>query len=664
MKFRKLSIENYKSFQFPTEIHFPDSENGKSIFLIGGMNGAGKTSIMESINYCLYGGKADEIFRAINRKEIAKGNAAVSFELTAELDDGSELIVKRSWSAGVIESPKAKDLNERLVVVKDGKRVSVQNQQMWQDFIRATVPPGITQFFFFDGEKIQEIAADDHSEVRLKSSLEAALGIQNINQLSSDLLYLKQEERKGFVEISDEDLTFKESELKKEQAKYTRLNRERDEIKEDLTAFKEQYDEAKKRFQATFNRDPESRDAIREAEKRRIQTSNRLGQLESEIRVLCEKSLPFSLLGGFFDGIRQQIENERESLQGEAIKEHAEELAKKIVRVVEEPEPIYNERLSDEKMVELEKRIFNLLREGDAQAATDKLLNLSDRDAARILQKIEELENSDVFLIKPLVEEKQELEVELKKIESSLNSGSATESEQELFGQLQEEMESCATQIGRKTEQLRILEEDILSLEKKIREIEIEIEKLYEKHNVSKEKSDFINECDAIAGLLNQFIVRMRKSKVHLLQEKTFEMYKLLSSKSGLIKDITIDEKSYEVKISDRNGHEIKKSGLSAGEKEVFALSLLWGLSQTSQLNLPIIIDTPLSRLDSTHRDNIIRNYFPNAGDQVIILSTDTEIDENYFKVLESHLSGAASLVFNHQQELTTLKTGYFWEEK
>lgn len=664
MKFRKLSIENYKSFQFPTEIHFPDSENGKSIFLIGGMNGAGKTSIMESINYCLYGGKADEIFRAINRKEIAKGNAAVSFELTAELDDGSELIVKRSWSAGVIESPKAKDLNERLVVVKDGKRVSVQNQQMWQDFIRATVPPGITQFFFFDGEKIQEIAADDHSEVRLKSSLEAALGIQNINQLSSDLLYLKQEERKGFVEISDEDLTFKESELKKEQAKYTRLNRERDEIKEDLTAFKEQYDEAKKRFQATFNRDPESRDAIREAEKRRIQTSNRLGQLENEIRGLCEKSLPFSLLGGFFDGIRQQIENERESLQGEAIKEHAEELAKKIVRVVEEPEPIYNERLSDEKMVELEKRIFNLLREGDAQAATDKLLNLSERDAARILQKIEELENSDVFLIKPLVEEKQELEVELKKIESSLNSGSATESEQELFGQLQEEMESCATQIGRKTEQLRILEEDILSLEKKVREIEIEIEKLYEKHNVSKEKSDFINECDAIAGLLNQFIVRMRKSKVHLLQEKTFEMYKLLSSKSGLIKDITIDEKSYEVKISNRNGHEIKKSGLSAGEKEVFALSLLWGLSQTSQLNLPIIIDTPLSRLDSTHRDNIIRNYFPNAGDQVIILSTDTEIDENYFKVLESHLSGAASLVFNHQQELTTLKTGYFWEEK
>lgn len=663
MKFRKLTIENYKSFQFPTEIYFPEGEDGKSIFLIGGMNGAGKTSIMEAINYCLYGGKVDELYRAINRKELAKGNAAISFELTAELDDNSELIVKRSWTAGVIDAPKARDLNERLVVVKDGKRVSVQNQQMWQDFIRATIPPGITQFFFFDGEKIQEIAADDHSEVRLKSSLEAALGIQNINHLSNDLLYLKQEERKGFIEISDEDLTFKESELKKEQAKLFRFNRERDELKEELTAFKEQYDDAKKRFQATFNRDPESRDSIRETEKRRIQTSNRLSQLENEIRSLCEKVLPFSLLGGLYDDIRKQIEEERESLQGEAIKEHAEELAKKIVRVVEEPEPIYTEKLTEAKMLELEQRIFKLLREGDTKTTTEKILNLSDRDAARILQKLEELENSDIFLVKPLIEEKQEQEIELKKIEASLNSGIATDTEQELFKHLQEEMESCSTQIGRKTEQLRILEENIISLEKKIREIELEIEKLYEKHNVSKEKSDFINECDAIVGLLNQFVVRMRKNKVHLLQEKTFEMYKLLSSKSGLIKDITIDEKSFEVRITDRNGHEIKKSGLSAGEKEIFALSLLWGLSQTSQLNLPIIIDTPLSRLDSAHRDNIIRNYFPNAGDQVIILSTDTEIDKDYYKILEHYLSGAANLVFNQQQELTTLKNGYFWEK-
>lgn len=109
-------------------------------------------------------------------------------------------------------------------------------------------------------------------------------------------------------------------------------------------------------------------------------------------------------------------------------------------------------------------------------------------------------------------------------------------------------MESCSTQIGRKTEQLRLVEEDILALDKRIGDIDVEIEKLYEKHNVSKEKADFIEECDSIASVLNQFIVRLRKNKVHLLQEKTFEMYRLLSSRSGLIKDITIDDKTYEVK--------------------------------------------------------------------------------------------------------------------
>src|SRR5690606_9696372 len=142
-----------------------------------------------------------------------------------------------------------------------------------------------------------------------------------------------------------------------------------------------------------------------------------------------------------------------------------------------------------------------------------------------------------------------------------------------------------------------------------VQDIEGEIQRLYERHNVSKEKADFINECDAIANLLSTFVTRLRKNKVHLLQEKTFEMYRNLSSKSGLIKDLTIDDKTYEISIQARIDHEIRNSGLLAGEKGVVAVSLLWGLAQTSQLLLPIIIVTPLPRLDSTHRNNIVNNY-------------------------------------------------------
>ncbi|MDE2126049.1 MAG: DNA sulfur modification protein DndD [Armatimonadetes bacterium] len=663
MKFRKLTIENYKSFQLQTDIEFPSGDDGHSIFLIGGMNGAGKTSIMEAVSYCLYGGKVDDIFRNINRREKAKGNADIAFELSMEMDDHSELIVKRSWTAGTVTDPKPRDLVERLVVVRDGKRVSSQNQQIWQDFIRAAIPPGITQFFFFDGEKIQEIAADDHSEVRLKSSLEAALGIQYINRLASDIGYIKQEERKGFVEISDEDLEFKQTEAKREQSKLARKHQEVDDIRSELDAFKSQLREDKRRFEATFNIAPESRETIREQEKRRAIAANRLAQVETEVRDLCEKALPFSIAGKAFDGLRRQIEAERESASGEAIKENAASLAKRIVRVVEEPEPIYTETLSPARMAELERRILCLLQEGDPRADAPKVLGLSERDAARVLNKIDTLERSDVFLLKPLLEEVASLQAEVRQLAGVVEGGSLSRTEENLYDDLQSSMESCSTQIGRKTEQLRLQEEDIFTLDKRISELDVEIAKLYERHNVSKEKADFLAECDAIASVLNQFVVRLRKNKVNVLQEKTLEMYRRLSSRSGLIKDITIDDETYEVHITDRNGHEIRKSALSAGEKEVFAIALLWGLAQTSELKLPIIIDTPLSRLDSSHRDNIVNSYFPNAGEQVIILSTDTEVDQAYYKALRPRLTGAARLEFDQRQELSTIKQGYFWEE-
>lgn len=658
MKFKQITIENYKSFQLPVTIEFPTSGEGKSIFLIGGMNGAGKTSVMEAVNYCLYGAKQEIIYKYINRKELAKGNAFVSFELILESDDFEEIKIKRSWSAGTVDLPKPKDLEEKLVVIKDGKRVSVQNKEMWQDYINATIPQSITQFFFFDGEKIQEIAADDHSEVRLKNSLEAALGIQYISRLATDVLQIKQQERKNFIEISDEDIEFKESELKREKAKLQKKKAERDELKEEVDFLKTEHDEVKKRFKAAFNMEPGSADETKQKERKRIQLANKLGQVDTELRNLIEKYLPWALTGKIFTSLKKQIEKEREYSKSKIISDQALDLAQDIVNSVDSPQPIYAMPLNAEQKEKLKSRVLSVLQK-DAPKG-ESILNLSERDTAKVLNKIEEIEQSEILMLKDILSEKEELEQEIKSLENT-GIGISSETEQQLFDELQAQMESFSTQIGRQSTKLQNLEDDIIMIGNRISDIELELGKLYNKHNISKEKADFIKECDAIANLLNTYIVKLRKKKIHLLQEKTFEMYKLLSSRSGLIKDLQIDDKTYEITIRDRNGHEMKKSGLSAGEKEIFAVSLLWGLAQTSQLNLPIIIDTPLSRLDSVHRDNIVTKYFPNAAEQVIILSTDTEIDNSYYKTLESYLSGAGKLVFNQISELTKFEKGYFW---
>lgn len=661
MKFNYLTIENYKSFQFPTKISFPQNSDGKSIFLVGGMNGAGKTSLMEAINICLYGERQDVIYKAINRKELSKGNAFVCFELEMETDNLETILIKRTWSAGASEQPLAKDLEEKLVVIKDGKRVSVQNKEMWQDYINTTIPKSITQFFFFDGEKIQEIASDDHSEVRLKSSLEAALGIQYISRLSEDVLYLKQEERKNYVEISDEDITFKESELKKEQRKLQGKKDELADLQSQLSEFKTEKEDAQLRFKAIFSIDPESSEIIKQKEKKRIQLSIRSSQIDNQIKSHTEQYLPWAMAGKLFSALQTQIENERNAQKGQFFAENAPALTKRIIYTIDNPEPIIGSPLTESQKSKIEKRLLALLSGSSSGKEVVKILNLSDRDAAKVLNKIEEIEQSDVLQLHDLIAEKNEVDNEINAIQSSLQSRGNSASERELFDSLQETMDSCQIQIGRLSVNINNLQEDIAVIEGRIKEIEFELNKLYERHNVSQDKAKFIEECDAIANMLNTYIVKLRKSKIQLLRDKTFEMYLRLSGKADLTKSIDIDDKTYEMTIKDKNGMVMRKSGLSAGEKEVFAISLLWGLAQTSQLNLPIIIDTPLSRLDSVHRDNIVKSYFPNAADQVIILSTDTEVDNNYFKNLEPNLSGAARLEFNKANELTTIREGYFW---
>ena len=658
MKFKRITLENFKSFQLPVTIDFPTGSNGKSIFLIGGQNGAGKTCIMEAIQYCLYGTKQQIIYNAINNREKDKGNAFVSIELTLETDEQEELIIKRSWSAGTIDDPKPKDLEEKLVIIKDGKRVSVVNKSQWQDYINATIPQSITQFFFFDGEKIQEIADDEHSEIKLKSSLEAALGIGYLSRLATDIITIKNEDRKNYIDISDEDINFKESELKKEESKLKKKQDEKDDLTNELNSLQSSYDETKQKFKAIFQSEPESLEEIKTREKKKLTLSNKIGQLDNQIKIVVEKYLPLALTGSLFSSIRTQIIKERELSEKETIKRKAKELSNKIADALVNPTPISDVPLSEQSINLFRQRVLEIL--DYSKVDEDIFLNLTERDAAKVLNKMEDLEKSEVLLLKELLVEKDELRAELKRLES-LSVGPVTPNEQELFEQLQTEMESYQTQIGRISVQISTLEEDIISLESRISEIKLELEKLYEKHSVSKEKKEFLDECDAIANLLNNFIVQLRKNKVNLLQEKTFEMYKLLSSKSGLIKDLTINDKTYEITIRDIDGHLVRKSLLSAGEKEIFAVSLLWGLAQTSQLNLPIIIDTPLSRLDSIHRDNIVNNYFPNAAEQVIILSTDTEIDRNYYKTLENNLSGAGKLIFNHITKLSTYQNGYFW---
>ena len=89
-------------------------------------------------------------------------------------------------------------------------------------------------------------------------------------------------------------------------------------------------------------------------------------------------------------------------------------------------------------------------------------------------------------------------------------------------------------------------------------------------------------------------------------------------------------------------------------------ISLLWALAICSKKKLPVIIDTPLSRMDSNHRVSLITTYFPQASDQTIILSTDSEIDERYYNIMKDDVGDEFTLVYNDAMKCSTIEKGYF----
>ena len=164
--------------------------------------------------------------------------------------------------------------------------------------------------------------------------------------------------------------------------------------------------------------------------------------------------------------------------------------------------------------------------------------------------------------------------------------------------------------------------------------------------------------------ILKRYRIRLQQRKTDILANTMTDCYKKLAYKKHLIEEIQMDPITLDIHYLNGNNEEVEKKKLSAGEKQLMVISLLWALAICSKKKLPVIIDTPLSRLDSIHREALISTYFPNASDQTIILSTDSEIDQKYYELMKPHIGDEFTLVYDDELMKTTIKKGYLFEGK
>jgi DNA sulfur modification protein DndD len=163
---------------------------------------------------------------------------------------------------------------------------------------------------------------------------------------------------------------------------------------------------------------------------------------------------------------------------------------------------------------------------------------------------------------------------------------------------------------------------------------------------------------------LDAYKDRLTQVKINTLQAEVTECFNRLARKSDFVKGILVDPKTFQVSVVDAHGRAIPKEDLSSGEKQIFAISMLWGLARTSGRPLPVVVDTPLGRLDSDHRIKLIENYFPEAGHQVILLSTDTEVDKSLFEKLSPAISHTYHLEYDQDEGKTGFTEAYFWRSR
>jgi len=166
---------------------------------------------------------------------------------------------------------------------------------------------------------------------------------------------------------------------------------------------------------------------------------------------------------------------------------------------------------------------------------------------------------------------------------------------------------------------------------------------------------------------LQTFIDNQKRKKKEVLAKTLLEelkklMHKMQHVSSKFIEDTRIDilpeGKGLKVTILDSDGREIPKESFSTGEKQIYISCLIKAILSESIQNFPIFIDTPLGRLDHEHIENILKNYYPDLSNQVILLATNNEITPRRYNSINSKV--AKSYLIVNENKKSNFKPGYF----
>lgn len=609
-------------------IEFPQHET-QNVMLLFGDNMRGKTSFLNAIRWGFYGIALGRHLRKIPRVNLVNSDAAdegdwtMAIELYFEHDNNNYELKRRIIKRDNVSKPhNHADFEEHIGLRINGEPT---NGDLVDTEINQIMPSEISRFFLFDGELLQEyenllIEQSEQGE-KIKKRIEAILGVPALINGKEDLQSLlndaRKQQRKDAQKIDagkgySQEQENLQIELQNFDTDLDSLKNLYDTIQDDI----DKIDDVLKNTEAVQAKKIEI-SALEEAKKN---NETQIGESQDSIQTLLATAWK-DVLSNNVQPIIKNLKNERERLQ-DAWHESAR-LQNKIESL----------RASLEKNTNCE-TCGQEIPESLKQPLREKILKTEAKKSEIVFDTnaLKELENriDNLDLIRS--------EGECNRIINELNKITkhkvALISVDNQLDELNEEIEGFDTdeimrqrekmqRLGGQSEKVKL---DIEGVESKILLNRKKQEKLSQLMKGIPGAHDLIStkrvEClEKLETVFGEGIIHLRDKLKESVQNYATQAFMKLTTEESY-SGLQIN-KSYGLSILDHQGRELKER--SAGAEQIVALALIDGLNKTSNKKAPIIMDTPLGRLDPIHRKNVLQ-YLPDMSEQVVLLVHEGEI--------------------------------------
>ena len=644
-----------------TPVPAPRNAGMRPIVLFGGVNGAGKTTLLDAIQLALYGARArcskraglayDEFLRKSIHQGASEGEGAgvsLSFRYAS---GGEEHVydVRRSWNV------QAGKVREELRVSLD-RLPDRWHSEHWGQLVEDFFPLEVSQLFFFDAEKIRSLAEDETSSQVLGTAVKSLLGLDIAERLIADAgtveAKLVKEQEAAKPREDRAELTRAIEQL---EAELNVLRAKRGELENNRRRTEAEVQRLEEEFKAAGGKHWEARG---DRKHRRAELENEVEDCESRLVALAATELPLCLVGDLLERARRQDERERLAADVEVVRhiliERDDDLMALLAEVKTLPAIVrkVKQHLADDRKS----------RALTAQETASRLaLTAGSRSLLHHLhtQKLAELRRD----AEALLERRLQLDRATKDVERLESITPEDEAIGEFLKRLRATTERMTT-LNDEAKQLdRTIDERKADCDARSARLQSISERAVLEEFAQDDRQRMARMAARTRVVMKEFLARATERKIDRLSELITESFRYLSRKQTMVERIHIDPATFAITLFSDAGHALSKERLSEGEKQIFAIAVLWGLARASAHPLPAIIDTPMARLDAAHRRHLVERYFPNASHQVLILSTDTEVDRHYYQALQPHIARAYHLSYDEQSRATHGEEGYFWDD-